>query len=263
MQVDQGRIMKETISKFAPPVVLSLLGLTLMISGGIDGQNSMFMFGSGAILITGIFSLLYALNIARGALKFVVLGVLLLLSGSLIYSNFYSIKQPIEFLAEKESRYEHIVQRLKDIRVAQLAFKKVNGKYTKNFGELLDFIKNDSIPEIISNGNVPDGMSEDSALFLGKISRDTVLIPVQDSIYGVTYMATRSANIPLDVDKLPFVPFVANDVQFKMEAGEIDRNSVLVQVFQVSDPAPFDPTDPMKVGSMTEPSTAGNWKEER
>lgn len=255
--------MKENVSKFAPPVILSLLGLLLLILGGADGQNPMFMFGAGAILITGIFSLLYALNIAKGALKFVVLGLLLLLSGGLIYSNFASIKKPIDFLAEKEMRYEHIVQRLKDIRVAQLAYKKVNGKYTKDFDELLSFIKNDSIPEVISIGSVPDDMSEDSALFLGIISRDTMMIPVIDSIYGVTYMATRSANVPLDIDQLPYVPFADGETKFKMEASEIDRNSVMVQVFQISDPKPFDPSEPMKVGSMTDPSTAGNWKEER
>jgi len=35
---------------------------------------------------------------------------------------------------------------------------------------------------------------------------------------------------------------------------------VKVPVFQATDSKPFDPRDPMQVGSMSDPKTNGNWE---
>lgn len=60
----------------------------------------------------------------------------------------FSIKGTIEeraLIADKESA---IIEKLKFIREAEIAYQEVNGKYTSDFGKLVDFIKNGRFPII-------------------------------------------------------------------------------------------------------------------
>ena len=58
---------------------------------------------------------------------------------SQIYS---SINGPIKFNQVKNDRYTQVIDRLKDIRTAQIAHKDVNGFYANNFDSLVSFIDN-------------------------------------------------------------------------------------------------------------------------
>ena len=58
---------------------------------------------------------------------------------SQIYS---SINGPIKFNQVKNERYTKVIDRLKDIRTAQIAHKDVNGFYADNFDSLVSFIDN-------------------------------------------------------------------------------------------------------------------------
>lgn len=159
----------------------------------------------------------------------------------LSYLIFRSINEPIKFNKEREHRYSYVIQRLKDIRTSQIAYKSVNGAYAPNFDSLIGFIKNGQFPLIKQIGNAEDSMAV--------VVRDTILVSVKDSLFPGNY----------PIDSLPFVPF-GNGAKFKMQAGEIEKGKVKVKVFEVEDTAPFDKKQVLKVGSMTEPSNAGNWE---
>ena len=60
----------------------------------------------------------------------------------LAYETVQSIVEPIEFKKEQKKRYDETIQKLKDIRAAQGAYKEVNGDYTASFDTLIDFVKN-------------------------------------------------------------------------------------------------------------------------
>ena len=47
---------------------------------------------------------------------------------------------PIDFNKVRDQRYAKVINRLKEIRKAQIAYKDVNGKYSKNFDTLIKFI---------------------------------------------------------------------------------------------------------------------------
>lgn len=176
----------------------------------------------------------------------IVLVVVILVLG---YFMFESIAKPIRFEKEKKFRYSHIIERLKDIRTAQFAYKEVYGKYTGNFDTLINFLKYDSMPVVRAIGNVPDTLTEAKALELGLIIRDTIKIHLLDTLFGRNYA----------LDSLKFVPFT--NAQFKIQSGEIETGSnVKVKVFEVTDSKPFDPSHILKVGSMTEAITTGNWE---
>lgn len=186
-----------------------------------------------------------------------------------VYRSPISLK---EFQEESNFRKSAVVQSLKDIRTAQVAYKDKYRVYADNFNSLLDFVNNDSIALIKAIGETPDSLSEEQALEAGIISRDTVFISAGESIFGAEYLDTRDNRFAFDLNTLTEVPFSEGE-QFSIEAGSIEKGKVIVQVFEVStNYATFlkgidannkgiDLEDIIRVGSMSEASINGNWGE--
>lgn len=255
--------MKENISKFAPPVVMILIGLGLAIVGFSTKQNGLFISASVAIAFGGVITLLNAIGIITNKASLGVAGLLALVSAYFAYANYNSIDGPIQFNKEKKARYAYVIQNLKDLREIELAYKKEHKKFCPSMDTLIQFAMYDSVYTVKMFGDVPDSLTESQALEQGIIRRDTTLVAAKDFAFNSDYLETRAKNMPLDIEKLRYVPFTEN-VEFEIDAGEITRSSgAKVQVFQITDAQPFDKNDVMKVGSMTDPSTAGNWKEEK
>jgi ABC-type multidrug transport system fused ATPase/permease subunit len=245
------------LNKFIFPAILIIFGLLFLVIGAKFEQNSVFMIAAVAVLLSGVVSLLTSLGIISKNLTLPVTIVIFVGAIGLSYLNYRSIKDPVDFKKERERRYKHVVQRLKDLRSIQLAYKNSYGKYTANYDTLLNFLKTDSFRVVKAIGNVPDAMTEMEALEAGIISRDTLLYSVADSLFNRVNLANRVG--VLFIDSLPYVPFT-NAVKFTMETAIIEKGSVKVPVFQIVDSKPFDKKLVMQVGSLTEPSTSGNWE---
>ena len=133
-----------------------------------------------------------------------------------------SINKPIRFNKEKDRREAATIQRLKDIRSAQIAFRAEHDRYTAIFDSLINFLKTDSFRVVQAIGSVPDSMiealgrekAERQALKEGLISRDTVKLSVKDSLFTASYY----------IDSLRFVPFTRGNV-FEMGAGILETGS--------------------------------------
>lgn len=212
---------------------------------------------SGAVLFAGVITLLNTLDMITKPLRMVVIVVLAAISLGLAWLDYKSIADPVAFMEEKERRYEFVIQRLKDLREAQFAYKTRYNKYCNNIDSLMIFLKTDSLMQIKADGFVPDTMTEAEALAAGVYSRDTLLVPVAENVYDSKYLQSHHGKFYLD--SLIYIPFT-NQVKFKTEAGVIDRNGVDVQVFQITDMQPFDENQQLQIGSMTSPSTSGNWE---
>ena len=255
--------MRNMISKIGPGASIIILGLGLLIFGSSTEQNSVFFIASASIAFAGVITLLNGLGIITNKIAMGVAGVLLLLSGYLAYGNYHSIDEPIQFMKEKQVRYTGVIQNLKDLRQIELAYKKQNKKFCASMDTLINFIEHDSVVIVKMTGTVPDTLTEPEALELGIITRDTTMVPAFEIAFNDEYMKTRDAKHALDVNTLRYVPY-SESVEFNIDAGEITRSSgAKVQVFEISDAAPFDKTDVMMVGSMIDPTTSGNWKEEK
>ena len=61
------------------------------------------------------------------------------------------------------------------------------------------------------------------------------------------------------IDSLAYVPF-GNGVKFELSAGTINKSKITVPVFEAKDPKPYDPNDPLVIGSMFEAHLNGNWQ---
>jgi len=180
----------------------------------------------------------------------IIQGVLVVAIIVLSYLIYDSIRKPIRFQEERDKRYAKIIQRLKDIRTAEFGFYEKYGRYTANFDSLIQFIKMDSMPIVKAIGTVPDTLTEEQAIKMKLVYRDTINIAIKDTLFPKGFIA----------DSIKYVPF-SNGLIFKLQAGEIVTGSkIKVKVFEAADPQPFDPTFQLKVGSMTEASTSGNWE---
>ncbi|MCF0191669.1 MAG: hypothetical protein HUJ96_10455 [Marinilabiliaceae bacterium] len=153
-------------------------------------------------------------------LVFVILGL-----GWLVYQ---SVQEPIVFQEKYEKRKAAVVERLKIIRDAQVAYKASNEKYASTFDTLITFVKTGNYKITKNEGTLTDsmlqaGMTEKEAIKLGIISRDTVYVSVKDSICK-----------NLNPDSLEYVPY-SNGAKFELGASSITTSSGLViPVFEAS-----------------------------
>lgn len=212
--------------------------------------------------------------------KVIVQIVLFVLVVVLAYFLYDGINTPIRFNKEKDIRYEKVIERLKDIRTAQIAYKDQRGEFAGKFDQLMDFLKNDSLRVPRKIGLCPDtlndrmavemglavtqlepGQTPDDILKMGKILRDTIKIPILDTLFEKNYI----------IDSLRYIPFSGGE-EFFLGAGEVETGSkVKVKVFEASaknsqilkglDGDYFKASDVLRVGSLTEATNnAGNWE---
>jgi hypothetical protein len=190
-----------------------------------------------------------------------ILAFVIIVLGFLI---FRSINKPVKFENSLKTRGEVIVEKLKDIRTAQNLFRNQYGHYTSSFDSLISFVKNGKIPEVKI---IPDPKD---TTFSRTISDTIGFISIYDSIFSKKAYT---------LDKLNEIPYSNGDV-FSMLAGRINKGGVDVSVFETSarletyakdldkqlvvnrikemeDRSQFPG---LKVGSMTEATTDGNWE---
>lgn len=198
-------------------------------------------------------------------MKTVIQIVLALVIVGLSYLVFESIMTPVRFDRAKSLRYETVIQKLKDIRDLERFFRVENKRYTANWDSLIAFAKAGQIPEVKMIADPTDTTFSKSIV-------DTIgFISVYDSLFG-----KREAFRIEDISVIPD----SDGKLFEIEAGKIDKGGLKVDVFEVrahnnsvlaglddqlirnlnKAREDIDKFPGLKVGSMLEVSTDGNWE---
>ena len=76
-----------------------------------------------------------------------------------VYLIYSSVMKPVRFNKEKEARQAVAVQRLKDIRTLQVAFKGVTGHFTESVDSLVDFYNNGKMDITMQIGSNDDSLA--------------------------------------------------------------------------------------------------------
>ena len=198
------------------------------------------------------------------------LWVLSIFFASQIYS---SINGPIKFNQVKNDRYTQVIDRLKDIRTAQIAHKDVNGFYANNFDSLVSFIDNGIFTLIEKRDSSYLEYNRTYRIDMLKEVEivDTLgFVSVKDSLFGDNKSYKMMAKVPID----------GTDSEFSIKADIIDKNGYQVPVFEVKvkkDVILYDQNKDLLeqenkvisvdgvngseiiLGSMSEVSINGNW----
>jgi hypothetical protein len=197
--------------------------------------------------------------------------ILIPLNIILAYFVYNSINSEVEFQQVAKVRVAENVQKLKDLRQVQIAYKKVNNNYSNNFESLINFLENDSMAIVKAIGETPDSLTDAQALELGIISRDTAYVLAKETVFDEAYLSSRNEKFPLDLSALTTVPH--SDQNYSVDAGMVEKGKVVVQVFEISttygavftgldaENKSFELGNLLKVGSMDEASLNGNWGE--
>ncbi|MDX1365303.1 hypothetical protein [Arenibacter latericius] len=196
-----------------------------------------------------------------------------LVSIGLAFMIYKSINGPIEFKKVKQERFAKVIANLKDIRNSQEAYKSVNGKYAKDFNSLIKFV--DTGKYILTQQRDSSYMEYDKHFGIDMLKEVKIIdtlgfVSVKDSLFKSDTRYKTMMN----------VPYAKNNEQFDMKSGIVEKGGYKAPVFEVKvnkDVVLHDQPKELlakenaqinvdevngsviKVGSMTEVSTSGNW----
>ena len=200
-----------------------------------------------------------------------ILLILIPINILLAFLIYDSINSEVKFQDEAQIRLSQNIQKLKDLRHVQTSYKRTKGTFANNFEDLISFLESDSIPIIKANGETPDSLTDSEALKLGIISRDTAYVLAKEGVFNKEYIESRDNCIEFNLKALTTVPH--SNMNYNIDAGEIEKGKVIVQVFEISTNyatiftgldaknKSYNLNSLLKVGSMQEASLNGNWGE--
>ena len=200
----------------------------------------------------------------------IVLWIVCIFLGYMIYR---SVTGPIEFDKVKKERFAEVIDRLKDIRKAQDAYKTVNRRYANNFESLVAFV--DTGKYTITQQRDSSYMEFDKVYQIDMLKEVKIIdtlgfVSVKDSLFKNSDRYKNMMN----------VPYAPNNEKFTLKADIIEKSGYKAPVFEAKvskDVVLHDqPKDllsrenaqvsveevngsEIKVGSLTEVSTSGNW----
>ena len=203
-------------------------------------------------------------------INIILFAIILLLAWQVVKS----IQAPIKFNHEQKAREAKVVERLIDIRNAEVLYKNANNKYTDSFDSLIDFCKIAEIPIVRI---IPDPTD---TTFTRTINDTLGYVKVMDSL--------KAGRDNFNINDIKWVPFSQPQQKFELEAGMIKRSGIDIPVFEARTPyevylaipgAAFNEKEwnqrrdnakaekesinryaGLKVGSMEEATTDGNWE---
>lgn len=204
----------------------------------------------------------------------IVLWIVIIFLGWKLYN---SVMGPVEFNKIKEARYAKVIENLKDIQAAELAYKEITGSFTGDWDSLVSFMdtakfaitqrRDTSYADVAKN----KAFGIDEGYFIEESLIDTLgFTPVKDSLYGNTDRYKTMMNVPVE----------GVDAKFDLKAGKIEKNDAIYSVFEakVSKKVILADRDKdllaqemqvqsvdgvngpdIKVGSLEDVNTSGNW----
>lgn len=190
------------------------------------------------------------------------------------YKIYDAISGPIRFNQVKNERYARVINRMKDIRTAQIAHKDVKGSYANNFDSLVKFIDEGifTLTEKRDSSYLEYDRTYRIDMLREVVVIDTLgFVPVKDSLFKKTDRYKKMAYIPING---------VQDSMFQIKSKVINKNGYNVPVFEVkvakniilfdqnedfvkqeNETVSVDGVNGSEIvlGSLTNVSTNGNW----
>ncbi|WP_186756214.1 hypothetical protein [Echinicola salinicaeni] len=177
--------------------------------------------------------------------------------GYRLYKGVDDVMQEEKRIARIEAR---VIEKLQMLREAQIAYLASNGEYAGNWSDLKNFI-------------------EEGQIFIIQKTEETKLLDYGEEEITITYDTLGAVNVmdslfnerkypEFNLNALNVVPGSGGKT-FTFFADKVERgaNKILIDVFEIKDPAPVNPErrannneKALRVGSRNDASTSGNWE---
>lgn len=225
--------------------------------------------------------------------KILIECVLLVAIVGLVYVFYSSIMEPINFNKERSRRETVAIQRLKDIRTLQVAYKSVNGKFTSTVDSLKNFYETGEMAVVMQIGSADDSLAMAHTDAIKKANRKITnqelykryLAGDKNLVFSIEHKLAVKDTLFNDrpdfcIDSLKYIPF-SGGIPVTMEAITKQVSGVQVPLFEAKmayrdllkgldnqlrinlDAERRDQNryEGLQVGSITAPNNnAGNWE---
>ena len=142
------------------------------------------------------------------------------------YKIYSSINSPINFNKVKTERYKKVINRLKEIRTAQIAYKDVNGIYSDNFDSLVSFIENGIFTLIEKRDS---SFLEYNRTYRIDMLKEVIVIDTLGTVSVKDSLFKDNDNYKL----MSQIPIEGVDEKFTINSQIINKNNYKVPVFEV------------------------------
>ncbi|WP_295912211.1 hypothetical protein [uncultured Alistipes sp.] len=149
---------------------------------------------------------------------------------ALVYVIYDQISTPIKFENELKAKKAKVIDRIKDIRTAQRAFKSKYQRFTGSFDTLAAFILTDTLELERKIVDEDDSVAMAQLKKMGKKNIEKFKIAVIDTIFSPKRLSRQ------DVEDLRYIPTTDKQAQFIMEAGTAVASSVTVPIVECRAP---------------------------
>ena len=139
-----------------------------------------------------------------------------------VYVIYQQISTPIRFENDLKSKSAQVIERIKDIRTAERAYKSKYQKFTADWDTLANFILNETLE--MERKLVDEDDSVGLALLKkqGKKNVEKFTVAVIDTIFSPKKLSKE------DIMNMRYIPTTNNQAQFILEAGQITTESKIV-----------------------------------
>lgn len=158
----------------------------------------------------------------------IILGVAIVVLCYIIYKQ---ISTPIRFEEEMKARKAEVIDRIKDIRTAQRAYKSKYQHFTGSFDSLEAFVLSDTLELERKIVDEDDSVAMAMLKKAGRKNVEKFKVAVIDTIFSPKRLTQQ------DVENMRYVPGTNNQAQYIMQAGIITTESkVVIPVVEVRAP---------------------------
>jgi hypothetical protein len=145
----------------------------------------------------------------------------------LFYVVYKQIMNPLDFQKETKIREAAVIDRIKDIRSAEQAFKQKNQRYTADFDSLINFVLTDSLVFERQFGSMDDSV----AVAKGLVKTEQFTMAVIDTVFSPKKLTAQQ------VREIRFIPYAKPGTEYILRAGQLTTESkVVVPVFEAKAP---------------------------
>lgn len=164
-------------------------------------------------------------------MKKIVQLILALVIVGLVYVIYDQISTPIRFDKVKKAKEEIVIERIKDIRTAERAFKTKYQRFTGDFDTLINFVLNDSIEGQRRIVDEDDSVAMAQLKKAGRKNIETFTVAVIDTIFAPKKLTREQ------VENFRYIPGTNKQAEYSIAAGMVTTESkVIVPVVEVKAP---------------------------
>lgn len=140
----------------------------------------------------------------------------------LVYAIYVLISTPIQFDTDRAQIETQVVERIKDIRLAERAYKSKYQAFTDDFDTLINFVLNDSLQMERKIVDENDSVAMAQLKLSGRKNVESFYIAVRDTVFSPRVLTEAQ------IRDIRFVPGTDRQTEYYLSAGKLTTESKVV-----------------------------------